>query len=366
MPKKEAPVSAVRAVAYEIPTDAPESDGTLKWNSTTMVTVEIEAGGKTGFGLTYAHKTTADLIAGKLAEVLEGRDAFAIRANWHAMLAACRNLGRPGVASCAISACDVGLHDLVGKLLDEPTARLLGPCRESVSIYGSGGFTSYDDARLEVQLGGWAEAGIGSVKMKVGRDAAADPHRVSVARKAVGDETRLMVDANGGYDRKQALKLAEDFAGQGVVWFEEPVSSDDLEGLRLLRDRMPAGMEVTAGEYGYDDFYFRRMIDAGAVDVLQADATRCLGFTGYLLADALAHSANLPLSSHCAPALHLPCAVAALRQRHMEWFHDHVRIEAMLLDGAPEPAGGRIAPDWSRPGIGLALKVADAEPYRIA
>ncbi len=366
MPMSRAEIGKVRAAAYEIPTDQPESDGTLEWESTTLVAVEIEAGGKTGFGFSYTHAAAVDLIAGKLAPTIGGRDAFSIRECWHAMLAACRNLGRPGLASTAISACDVALHDLVGKLLDEPTARLLGPRRETVEIYGSGGFTSYDDDRLESQLGGWAEAGIPSVKLKVGREPSADPARVRLARSAVGRDTVLMVDANGAYDRKQALALAEAFAGEGVAWFEEPVSSDDLEGLRLLRDRAPAGMEVTAGEYGYDDFYFRRMIRAGAVDVLQADATRCLGYTGYLLADALAHAANIPLSSHCAPALHLPCAAAALTQRHMEWFHDHVRIERLLFDGAPVPKQGRLAPDWSRPGIGLALKPADAEGYRVA
>ena len=360
------PVAAVRAAAFEIPTDQPESDGTLKWTSTTMVTVEIDAGGRTGFGFTYAHKAAADLIADKLAEAIEGRDAFSIRDCWHEMVAACRNLGRPGLASCAVSACDVALHDLVGKLVDMPTARLLGPRRERVEVYGSGGFTAYDDSRLESQLGGWAEAGMPSVKLKVGREPSKDPGRVRVARSAIGKETGLMVDANGAYSRKQALALAESFAEEGVIWYEEPVSSDDLDGLRLVRDRSPAGMEITAGEYGYDDFYFRRMIDAGAVDVLQADATRCLGYTGYLLADALAHAANLPLSSHCAPALHLPCAVAAHRQRHMEWFHDHVRIERLLLDGAPAPEKGHVSPDWSRPGIGLALKTPDAEQYRVA
>lgn len=366
MPRAHAPVAAVRAAAYEIATDAPESDGTLEWNSTTMVTVEIDAGGRTGFGFSYADKAAAGLIADKLSGALMRRDAFAIRQCWSAMLAACRNLGRPGLASCAVSACDVALHDLVGKLLDEPTARLLGPCRETVEVYGSGGFTAYDDARLESQLAGWADAGMRSVKMKVGRDPQADPARVRLARSAVGPQTGLMVDANGAYARKQALALAERFAEHGVTWFEEPVSSDDLQGLRLLRDSVPAGMEVTAGEYGYDDFYFRRMIDAGAVDVIQADATRCLGYTGYRLADALAHAANIPLSSHCAPALHLPCAIAAHRQRHMEWFHDHVRIERLLFDGAPQPDQGCLAPDWSRPGIGLTLKASEAERFRVA
>ncbi|MGN6550436.1 MAG: enolase C-terminal domain-like protein [Pararhizobium sp.] len=365
MVKIDAPVAAVRAAAYKIPTDAPESDGTLKWSSTTMVTVEIDAGGKTGFGFSYVHDAAAVLVAGKLADVLKGRDAFAIRESWQAMQAACRNLGRPGIGACAISACDIALHDLVGKLADMPTAVLLGLRRPDVEIYGSGGFTAYDDAQLESQLGGWAASGMKSVKMKVGRDPAADPARVRTARSAIGPGTALMVDANGAYARKQALALAEIFEREGVIWFEEPVSSDDLEGLRLLRDRVPPGMEVAAGEYGYDPAYFRGMIDAGAVDVLQADATRCLGHTGYLVADALAQAAQLPLSSHCGPAIHLPCAMAALRQRHMEWFHDHVRIERMLLDGAPQPKDGKVAGDLSRPGIGLALKATDAEQFRV-
>lgn len=359
-------VADVRAAAYAFPTDQPESDGTLKWSSTTMVTVGIDAGGQTGFGYTYVHASAVPLIRDTLREVLVGQDAFAIRACWHAMLAAVRNIGRPGLAACAISACDVALHDLVGKLLGQPTARLLGPRRTQVPVYGSGGFTSYDDARLEAQLGGWRDQGLKSVKMKVGRAPDDDPRRVRLARTTVGHDCDLMVDANGAYDRKQALALAERFAEVGVSWYEEPVSSDDLDGLRLLRDRAPVAMEITAGEYGYDPFTFRRMLEAGAVDVLQADATRCLGYTGYLLADGLAFAANLPLSSHCAPSLHLPCATAALRQRHMEWFHDHVRIEGRYLDGAPELAGGKIAPDMTRPGIGLALKEADAEPHRVA
>ncbi len=343
MPVSEARIAETRARAYRIPTDAPESDGTLEWNSTTMVLVELDAAGKTGIGYSYVHQAAAQLIEDKLAGILQGRDAFAIRDCWHAMVHACRNLGRPGIVACAISACDVALHDLAGKLLDQPTARLLGARRRSVPVYGSGGFTAYDDRRLEEQLGGWAEAGMRAVKMKVGREPDRDPGRVRVARSAIGPDVQLMVDANGAYARKEALALADPFAGQDVTWFEEPVSSDDLEGLRLVRDRAPAGMEVTAGEYGYDGFYFRRMIDAGAVDVLQADATRCLGYTGYMLADALAHAANLPLSSHCGPALHVPCAAAALSQRHMEWFHDHVRIEHMLFDGAPS-----LRPDRSR------------------
>jgi L-alanine-DL-glutamate epimerase-like enolase superfamily enzyme len=255
----------------------------------------------------------------------------------------------------------VALWDLKARLLQVPLVSLFGSAREPVPIYGSGGFTSYTADRLRQQLSGWVERdGCRFVKMKVGTHPEQDLARVSTARTAIGD-AELFVDANGAYSRKQALSFAERFAEFGVHWFEEPVSSDDLDGLRLLRDRAPAGMDIAAGEYGYEPFYFRRMLDAGAVDVLQADATRCCGYTGFLRAAALADAHALPLSSHCAPALHLPVCCAAPRLRHMEWFYDHVRIEAAVFDGAPAPVDGTIAPARDRVGHGLVFKRRDAE-----
>jgi L-alanine-DL-glutamate epimerase-like enolase superfamily enzyme len=185
------------------------------------------------------------------------------------------------------------------------------------------------------------------------------------ARRAIGERAGLFIDANGALTPKSALCFAERAARLGVSWFEEPVSSDDLEGLALVRARAPAGMDIAAGEYGFDPLYFRRMVQAGAVDVLQADATRCLGLTGFLRAADIADAWNLPLSTHCAPAIHLAAACAAPRLRHMEWFHDHVRIEAMLFDGAPTLKRGEIAPDLSRPGHGLGFRRADAERFAV-
>jgi L-alanine-DL-glutamate epimerase-like enolase superfamily enzyme len=182
--------------------------------------------------------------------------------------------------------------------------------------------------------------------------------RVRVARKAISPETELYVDANGAYDRKQALLQAERFAQFGVTWFEEPVSSDDLEGLHLLRDRAPAAMEIAAGEYGYDIFYFRNMLAAGAIDVQQADVTRCGGITGFLQVAALCQAYNIPLSAHTAPALHTHVACAVHPFKNLEYFHDHVRIEAMLFDGLPQLVHGELRPDLSCPGNGLELKRA--------
>lgn len=301
--------------AYKIPTDLPESDGTLEWNSTTLVLVELGAGDKTGLGYTYGHESIATLIQDKLADVVLGHDAMDVGACRLALLKAIRNLGRPGICSMAIAAIDIALWDLKAKLLETPLATLLGAYRGEVPIYGSGGFTSYSDKQLTDQLAGWVEAGIPRVKMKIGREPWRDLERILAAREAIGPDAELFVDANGAFDRKQALSLARAFTELGVSWYEEPVTSDDLEGLRFVRDFVPAGVEVTAGEYGYSPGYFRRMLGAGAVDVLQADITRCAGVSGLLDVAALASAHQLPLSGHCAPAAHLHpcCAIKPLR-----------------------------------------------------
>ena len=354
-------IGHVAGRAFRIPTDAPEADGTLAWDHTTIVIAEVSAGGITGLGYTYSGAAAANLINDVLAKLLIEQESFAIPKLWQSMVSAVRNLGSRGICATAISAVDAALWDLKGRLLGQPLVELLGAMRPAVPIYGSGGFTSYSSERVAEQLSRWVEQdGCRWVKMKVGSDPAQDPARVKRARSAIGS-AGLFVDANGAYARKQALHFAEQFAECGVTWFEEPVSSDDVVGLRLLRDGAPPGMEIAAGEYGYEPVYFRRLLEAGAVDVLQADATRCGGITGFLRVAALADAHTIPLSAHTAPALHLHVCCAAPRLRHIEWFHDHVRIERLLFDGAPVPERGAIRPDAGRPGHGLEFKRADAE-----
>lgn len=358
-------IEAVEIRAATIPTDAPESDGTLAWDSTTIVLVRVRAGGRCGIGWSYADTATARLARDRLAPLLLGRDALAVPAAYDVMVHAVRNVGRSGIAAMAISAIDAALWELAAQLVGLPLFRLLGAARESIPAYGSGGFTSYSIGALQRQLGGWAEDGLRFVKMKVGRNPAADADRVAAAREAIGPEVELFVDANGGYSRKQALALAERFAASGVTWFEEPVSSDDLEGLRLVRDRAPAGMDIAAGEYGYEPFGFRRMLEAGAVDVLQADATRCGGPTGFLRVAALCDAYGLPLSAHCGPQLHAHLCCVAPRARHVEYFHDHARIERMLFDGAVQPRSGLLIPDATQPGLGVELRTDEFERYEV-
>jgi L-alanine-DL-glutamate epimerase-like enolase superfamily enzyme len=354
-------VERIEVSAYTVPIDSPESDGTLQWDSTTLVLVEAIGGGKRGLGYTYGDVSVGKFIESKLAETVRGEDAMSPPAAWSAMQGAIRNAGRPGVGAMAVSAVDIALWDLKAKLLEVPLADALPRFHDAVPIYGSGGFTSYSLDRLREQLGGWVSEGIPRVKMKVGREPEKDPERVGAVREAIGEGTELLVDANGAYTRKQALYWAERFAEEGITYLEEPVSSEDREGLRLLRDRGPSGLAIVAGEY---EWTLPQLADlAGCVDILQADVTRCAGITNLLRVDGICKGRQIPFSAHCAPSVsaHACCAVETLA--HLEYFHDHVRVEGMLFDGALDPEAGHLRPDPSRPGLGLEPKRADAEEY---
>jgi L-alanine-DL-glutamate epimerase-like enolase superfamily enzyme len=342
------------ATPYTVPTDRPESDGTLEWDSTTIVVVEASAGGEHGLGYTYGHQAIAEVVRSKLSSVVEGMDALAPPRAWAAMQREVRNLGRQGLVAMAISAVDIALWDLRAKLLGVSLADSLGRFHDAIPAYGSGGFTSYSDAELAEQLRGWVERGCERVKIKVGREPERDPERLAAAREAIGPDVRLMVDANGAFDRRAAARWAGRYADHGVSYFEEPVSSDDPEGLRWLRDVVPREIEIAAGEYAWDLFELERL--AGCVDVLQADVTRCGGITNVLRADGICRAHGLPFSAHCAPQVsaHLCCATE--RAVHVEYFHDHERVESMLFEGVIALEDGRLRPDPARPGLGIELR----------
>jgi L-alanine-DL-glutamate epimerase-like enolase superfamily enzyme len=360
-------VREVTASAYVIPADAPEADGTLTWDATTMVLVTARAGAAEGIGWTYAAAAARHVITDVLAPVVTGRSALDVPGACEAMIRAVRNIGRPGIAATAISAVDIALWDLKARLLGRPLAGLLGQARASVPIYGSGGFTSYDARQTRDQLAGWVERDrIPRVKIKIGEswggNERRDLDRVALARQVIGAAAELYVDANGGYTTGQAVRVADRLTDYGVTWFEEPVSSQDLAGLAAVRRQVLP--DVAAGEYSWSLADSAHLIAAGAVDCLQLDATRCGGFTEFLRGAALAAAHNLQVSAHCAPNLHAHAGVAVPNLRHVEYFHDHQRIERMLFDGALDPGGGVLTPAPDRPGLGMALKESDAEKYR--
>jgi L-alanine-DL-glutamate epimerase-like enolase superfamily enzyme len=356
-------ITSVSPGVRRFPTPEPESDGTLTWDATTAVTVEVTAGDLTGLGWTYSSPAAAEVITGNLTDAITGRDAMDTTGAWSAMIRACRNLGRPGVVSQAVAAVDIALWDLKAKLLGVPLQTLFGACRDTVPVYGSGGFTSMDDQALHHQLDGWLSAGVDAVKIKIGEDWGANPlrdlHRVALVKTHVPDPVTVMVDANGGYSPGQARRLGSVMDSLGVMWLEEPVSSDDLANLAMLRGSLRC--DIAAGEYADSVGYVERMCAAGAVDCLQIDVTRCAGYTEWLRCAAIAAAHNLQVSAHCAPALHASVAASIPHLRHVEWFVDHARLEPMLVTGVPPVVDGAMRLS-DQPGHGMALR-ADIDRY---
>jgi L-alanine-DL-glutamate epimerase-like enolase superfamily enzyme len=353
---------------YRIPTDRPEADGTFHWDETTLVLVEAVAdSGLRGLGFSYTTAAAGRVIQDLLTEAVIGLPVEHMGVAWEAMIRAVRNAGQPGMAATAISAVDISLWDLRARAAGLPLFQLLGAYRESVPIYGSGGFTTYSEPELVEQLTNWVERGISKVKMKVGKDsgtkATEDLARVSAVHREIGPSAELFVDANGAYTAKQAIQVASRFHEEGVTYFEEPVPFAHINQLAFIRKHSP--IAIASGEYGYSAYDFRDVLQAEAVDILQADATRCLGITGCLQAAGLAYAFGIPFSTHTAHSIHVHVGCAVPQIDHLEYFYDHVRIEEVLFDGVLQPQEGYLRPDPDRPGLGLELKTKDAQRWRL-
>ncbi|WP_405493136.1 enolase C-terminal domain-like protein [Nocardia sp. NBC_00511] len=357
-------IDEVTTDVFRFPTTHPESDGTLTWDATTAVTVSIAAGHERGLGWTYTSPAAAIIIEQHLAPLLRGSSPDDITDTWLRMRKACRNLGVTGVVAHALSAVDIALWDLKTRLLQVPLSAWFGKVREAAAVYGSGGFVNLTDDQLSEQVIGWEVAGCTAVKIKIGAEPERDVDRIALVHKLVGSRTQVMVDANGAYTPDEARRVGAELDRLGVVWFEEPVTSDDPDGLRRVRDAVHC--TVAAGEYIYTETDATRLIDA--VDCLQLDLTRCGGYTGFHRAAVLAAAHHRDISTHGSPALHAGVATAVRRLRHLEWFTDHTELESLLVDGAPHVIDGRIGPrgtDADPYGHGMRL-AASAAAYRIS
>lgn len=329
-----------------------------------MILVELKAGDIWSLGYTYGHAAIASLAKTLITSHVIGKNPLEIPLIWAELHRVIRNDGKAGIAAMAVAAIDISLWDLKAKLMNVSVAELLGSVRRKIDVYGSGGFTSYNEKELETQMRTWVDLGVRHFKMKIGRQPNEDPARVAFVRECIGPVASLMVDANEAYDIPTALKRAEDFDKQRVSWFEQPINSQDLAGMCEIKKRFPPGMALADGEYIYDLPHVLNLIRARSADVIQLDVTRCQGITGFLKAAAVCEAAALPISSHCAPSLHVALGCALSGIMHLEYFFDHVRIEEELFDGVLPAKEGALEPDLSRLGLGLKLNIQKAERFR--
>ncbi len=195
-------IKNVKVSAYKIPTDLPEADGTIQWNSTTIVLTEIEGGGKKGLGYTYAHEAAAIVIDKTLKQIVVGKNVMDIESITSDTISAIRNNGDCGIAMMAVSAVDNALWDLKAKLLNLPLCALLGKAKDGMPVYGSGGFTTYSNAQTKKQFQDWAAESIVCFKMKIGSEPEKDIQRIAAGRKAIGGDAAIVCGCKRRLHRK--------------------------------------------------------------------------------------------------------------------------------------------------------------------
>jgi L-alanine-DL-glutamate epimerase-like enolase superfamily enzyme len=341
---------------FDVPTEVPEKDGTLEWQSTGLVTLELYAQNHIGLGYTYADRATSEAIVQHGLPVILGRECGDHFILVEKIKKLCRNLGNSGISAMALSAIDIALWDLRARSLNISIQELLGIRRRNVSFYGSGLFLSNETSELTKQVHLFKELGIHKFKMKIGEDLEGDMARVRLVRDLIGKDSDIYVDANGAYNPKAALNIAYQLAKENVSWFEEPITSDDKRGLQYLRNNFPYSLQLVAGEYCYQTADVLELLENKAVDVLMVDATRCEGISGMIIASHLARAFNIPFSTHCAPLLHGNIGVSFDNLLISENFYDHYLIERKYFEHQGSYENGKFIPDENQCGFGWKLR----------
>lgn len=331
-----------------------------------FVHVHTDAGVE-GLGFGSAVPAIRSVIEANLKDLLIGEDPFEIEKHWEAMFWRVRGYGRKGIAFCAISSLDIALWDLKAKALGLPLYRLLGPYRESVPVYGSGGWTNFSEKELIEEQTSYVERGMRSIKMKVGKDFGKsereDLRRLAAVRKAVGDDVEILIDANNGYYAKQAIAMAREFEQYRVGWFEEPVLADDIDGLAAVARATP--IPIATGEHEYTKFGFKDLISRGGADVVQPDLGRVGGITEWLKVAHLAHAFNLPVAPHAYALVALQVACATPNLRIVEYLGTEEQGYRAFFTDFPEPKDGMWAPYPDRPGLGVELNPETVRKYAV-
>ncbi len=281
----------------------------------------------------------------RLAPLLIGEDPLAVERLWEKMYRGDRGVRRVGLAGMAVSAIDIALWDLAGKAAGLPLYRLWGAVSDRVACYGSGGWGKYAEKDLVAEAERYASMGCRYYKMKIhDPDPAVNRRRVETVKKALGPGVRMMVDVNQKLDvmgNVRQAKLLEDF---DLVWYEEPVVSDDIDACAEVARLI--SIPVATGENNYTRYEFRELIEKKAARYLMPDVCRANGFSETLRIGHLAAAHGLQVSPHVAYEISIQVAGAlsnAFLVELMDWLPEDLFEEVpQCRDGAiriPERAG---------------------------
>ena len=348
----------VHLVSYPVSGNFADATRTVETVGFTVVRITTDQGLE-GIGITYHEvggEATVALIQRNMAPKLMGRDPFETEVLWQEFFGYLRGVGRKGLMYCALSAVDIALWDLKGKIIGMPLFRLLGGNKTEVPVYSSGGWTSYSDEELVEEMTGMVAQGYRMIKFKVGveggHNTRRDRERVRKVREAVGPDIKLLLDANNCWDAATAVQFANTIREYDILLFEEPVFADDIPG--LARFKRGTDIPLATGEHEYTKFGARDLLMAGAADIVQIDGTRTGGFTEMLKIAALTQAWNVKFAPHAMENIHLHLVSAIPNAPFLERLFLFEDLTAHVFKDAPKPVGGMMTiPDL--PGLGLAL-----------
>lgn len=358
-------ITAIESHVLAIPTPRPMA---LEFPEHRVVVAHIHTdAGLSGLGYTLAFggggaEAIQVYLETRLKPLLLGGDPRLVEQHWERMFRADRGIRRLGIAAYALSALDIALWDLVGKLAGQPLYRLWGGVTDRVAAYGSGGWPTYRENDLVEEARRYVAAGCRAYKLKVHHpDPRENRRRVEAVRRAVGDGVALMVDVNQKLDVLGNLRLAAALEDLDLLWYEEPVLADDLgscaEVARAIR------IPVATGENLYTRFEFRELCERRAARYLMPDVCRANGFSETLKIGHLAAAHQLLVSPHVVHELSLHVA-GALANGFLVEYMDWAPPDLFVDLPRPDPADGRI-PIPERPGHGMALAPGAERKYRV-
>jgi D-galactarolactone cycloisomerase len=329
-----------------------------------LTVVEVVGeGGAVGYGESYGTpEAVAAIVRETLAPRVRGRDVRDVELVWDDLRRAIGYHGPGGVMLEALSGLDIALWDLKGKDLGVPLSVLLGGHRPEVPVYAASVYLDAPEA-MAAQAGVFAAQGFDALKIKIGLDPETDLAAAEAVRRAIGPGVRMMVDANGAYDRRTAIRVGRLLDRLDAAWLEEPVATEDYEGYARVAQALD--LPIAGGEGHYTRFGLRDLLVRGQVDIVQPDLTRCGGVGEARAAALMASAFGRRLSPHCwssvfglAAAAHL--AAAMPNAVSVEYDAHPNPLKDALVGGQLTARDGRLAvPD--RPGLGLEVDLGALE-----
>jgi L-alanine-DL-glutamate epimerase-like enolase superfamily enzyme len=288
-----------------------------------------------------------------------GRSLYDGKRIWSELSGITHRMGR-GLTSFAIAAIDIAIWDARARHHGHSLAAELGQVYDAVPAYGSGKASPHLPVDELVQLAEqYVESGLTAVKLRVGLDPASDPTRVGAVRAALGDNVRLMCDANERLDLPSALALGHRLSEHDIFWFEEPVDADNVAAYARLSEALP--MPIAGGEHLCSATEFVRYVDAKAIDILQPNATMVRGITEIMQIGDLAAAHGLGFAPHFVTELHVHVAAALPNATYLEYFPF---LDEYIEEGLQLSGGTVLVPE--RPGHGIDFTEHTWETFRTA